>query len=69
MMITYREGGKVRWAKHSWFQPYEDFAGILLRAFASSIYYVNIDKYSRENFRGALNNRESSVNRTFPRLW
>ena len=24
-MNKYRKRGKIRWAKHSWFQPYEDF--------------------------------------------
>ena len=24
---AYRRHGKIRWAKHSWFQPYEDFCG------------------------------------------
>ena len=23
----YRRRGKIRWAKHSWFQPYEDIRG------------------------------------------
>ena len=34
--------GKIYWAKHSQFQPYEIFMGILLWFLANSVYYLNI---------------------------
>ena len=60
----YRKRGKIRWAKHSRFQPYEVFRGNTFRgAVATSVrYYLRIAKNSRENFRGKLKNRENFAN-------
>ena len=60
-LLLYRKHGKIRWAKHSWFQPYKVFCGntYFRGTLATSIYYLPIAKYSRENFHGTLKNREN----------
>ena len=65
--LTFQWWGKIRWAKHSWFQLYEVFRGAL----ATSVHYLPKAKNSRENFHGKLKNREnreSLAQRIFPRL-
>ena len=59
LLQKYRKRGKIRWDKHSRFQPYEVFRGV---------YLYTLAKYSRENFRGSLKNRESLVQWIFPYL-
>ena len=63
-MLEYRRRGKISWAKHLRFQPYEVFRGAL----ATSVHYLPISKNSRENFCGNLKNRENLAQRIFPRL-
>ena len=58
----YCKRGKIRWAKQSWFQPYEVFRGAL----ATSVYCLPMAKNSQENFCGTLKNRKSLVQRIFP---
>ena len=66
-MLTYHKQGKVCWAKHLQFQPYEFFTGILLRCLGQQCYYLTIAKYSQENFCSTLKNCESSAQRIFPK--
>ena len=56
---VYHKWGEIHWAKHSWFQPYEDFHRNICCSLASSIYYLTIAKYPQENFRGTLKNHEN----------
>ena len=58
---------KIGWAKHSRFQPVKFFMGMLCGAWASSIYYLTIPKYSQKNFRGS-NSRTAKVqpSKSFP---
>ena len=44
--LNYHKWGKIRWAKHSQFQPYEVVCGEYFRGtLTSSVYYLNIAKY------------------------
>ena len=48
-MFNYRKCGKIHWAEHSWFQPYELFRG---NTFAVPLSVVLLFKFSQENFYG-----------------
>ena len=50
------------------FRPIKIFAGILSRCHGQHVYYLTIAKYSQENFRSTLKNRESLAQQIFPRL-
>ena len=71
--IVYRKHGKIRWAKHSRFQPYEVFRRNIYAmhwppVFITYLYRAN---NSQENFCGTLKNRENHNNlaqQIFPHL-
>ena len=66
---AYHRRGKICWAKHSWFQPYEDFCQ---GALATSVHYLPIVTNSWENFHGKVKNcenHESLAQRIFSPLW
>ena len=70
--VLYRKRGKIRWAKLLWIPPNEVIHGKTFAVPDVSQYLSNAIiytcKYSRENFRGALENRESLAQRIFPCL-
>ena len=54
-IASYHRRGKIRWAKHSRFQPYEVLRGNTFAVPGPAVFfYKTIAKYSRENFRGTL---------------
>ena len=71
-VVLYHKQGKIHWAKHSWFHPYEVFHGNTFTVPWPAVYYSTIAKYSWKNFRGTLKNRENRkglAKRIFPHLW
>ena len=68
--IIYRRRGKIHWAKHSRFQPYEVFHRntFAASALATSVYYLPIANNSQENFHGTLKNYENLAQQIFPCL-
>ena len=54
---------KIRWAKHSQFQPYKVFRGNtqFCSALASSVYCLTTAKHSLENFYGMLRNAKTTI--------
>ena len=67
---TYHKCGKIRWTKHTWFQPYEVFHRntFAMPWLASSVYYLTITKYSWESFHVTPKNCKSLAQRIFPCL-
>ena len=60
ILLIYRKQGKICWAKHSRFKPYEVFLQKYFHdALATSFYNLPIAKNSWENFCGTLENHES----------
>ena len=71
LVAYYRKHGKIRWAKHSQFQPLNFLWKYLRGVLAISVYCLPIAKNSQENFRGTFRNREnreSLAQQIFPRL-
>ena len=70
--MVYRRRGRIRWAKHSRFQPYEIFRGNTFAVYWPPVFITYLlAKNSRENVCGILKNREnrgSLAQRIFPRL-
>ena len=67
-MYYYCKRGKIRWARHSRFQPYEFFWKYFCGALATSVYDLPI---ATENICSTLKNhenRESLAQQIFPHL-
>ena len=67
---AYRVRGKIRWAKHSWFQPYEAFPRNTFAVPWPEVFiiWVKLNIHGKVSLKNC-ENHESLAQRIFPHLW